>query len=302
MKAIRVLLAATAAATVLALTAAAQTTAPIPKVSNIPAPGTAAAGAMTPPAAMAPMPTAAANTAAAGAPSDHAIDAVLPPPPETAADSDDGAAVAPATSAAAPTAAEATAAALSVPQGTPIALQLETRLNTQYNSDGDGFAARVMTPVYYRGHEVIPSGSILEGHVMHVQDARPAQSESELLLKPDLLTLPNGQRYTISAEVIQNDPHSKARVDTEGMLREPRGMLASDVHHTEIGGVGGFIGGAVLAGGEGAMMGAGVGAAVAVGIWLVRRRHLVLNPGSHLTVRLQRPIRLTATPAASREN
>lgn len=138
---------------------------------------------------------------------------------------------------------------------------------------------------------------------MHVQDARPVTSQSELLLKPDLLVMPNGQRYTVSAEVIQDDPHSAARVDSEGMLREPRGMLASDVHHTEIGSAGGFIGGAVLAGGQGAMVGAGLGAAVAVIIWLARRRHLVLNPGSHLTVRLQRPIQLVpALPAGARRN
>lgn len=188
--------------------------------------------------------------------------------------------------------------ALLVPAGTPIALQLETQLNTQWNGYGDGFAARVMKTVFYQGREVIPSGSILEGHVMHVEDARPVKGQSELLLKPDLLTLPNGGRYTISAVVIQDDARNAARVDSEGMLHEPRGMMTSDVRHLEIGGAGGFIGGAVLAGGQGAMVGAGLGAAVAVGIWLVRRRHLVLNPGSQLTVRLQRPIELSAPAAA----
>lgn len=231
-----------ALASLLALAASAQTSAPVPKVSDIPAAG---ATATKPVAATTAAPT----------------------------------------------------AVTVVPAGTPIALQLETQLNTQYSSDGDGFAARVMTAVYYKGDVVIPSGAILEGHVMHEQDARPLTGQSELLLKPDLLVMPNGQRYTVSAEVIQNDPHSAARVDTEGMLREPRGMLASDVHHTEIGSVGGFVSGAVLAGGQGAMVGAGLGAAVAVGIWLVRRRHLVLNPGSHLTVRLQRPIQLLPSPA-----
>ncbi|MGH9476716.1 MAG: hypothetical protein ACRD1C_10330 [Terriglobales bacterium] len=185
-----------------------------------------------------------------------------------------------------------------VPAGTPIALQLETSLNTQYSGDGDGFAARVMKAVFYNGREVIPSGSILEGHVMHVADARPFQGESQLLLKPDQLTLPNGSRFTISAVVIQDDPQNPARVDSEGELHEPRGLMTSDLHHVELGGAGGFISGAVLAGGQGAMVGAGFGAAVAVGIWLVRRRHLVLDPGSQLTVRLQRPITLAAFPAA----
>lgn len=294
MKRLSLLPTAVALASVLTLAAAAQSAAPVPKVSDIPLTGSTAARQMnTPP-----------RTAARQevSPTPNAVPAfVAPPPDEPGDESGSFAAAAPVPTLAPKLAARpapaipvsaASTAALVVPQGTPIALQLETQLNTQYTTVGDGFAARVMTPVYYRGQEVIPSGAILEGHVMHVQDARPAVSQSELLLKPDMLVLPSGQRYTISAEVIQDDAHSAARVDTEGMLREPRGMLASDVHHTEIGGVGGFIGGAVLAGGQGAMVGAGLGAAVAVGIWLVRRRHLVLNPGSHLTVRLQRPIQL----------
>lgn len=252
----------------------AQAQTPGPTVTDIPAPGTEAARVF----ATRPVVIPAARPEA----QPEAHTEVRPPAPP----------VAPAVVVPKPAPAPVAAAATEVPAGTPIALQLETRLNSQYNGIGDGFAARVMTSVYYEGRDVIPAGSILEGHVMHVTDARPSVAQSELLLKPDLLTLPNGARYSISAEVIQNDAHSPARVDTEGMLREPRGMLATDVHHTEIGSAAGFIGGAVLAGGEGAAVGAGLGAAVAVGIWLVRRRHLVLNPGSHLTVRLQRAIQL----------
>ncbi|MGH9480655.1 MAG: hypothetical protein ACRD1L_01070 [Terriglobales bacterium] len=195
---------------------------------------------------------------------------------------------------AAPAAFHVPSAAALVPANTPIQLQLETHLSTRDNQFGDGFAARVMTSVFYQGREVIPSGSILEGHVMRVRDERPSLSDSQLLLKPDLLTTPDGQRYTISAEVIQSDPQGEAQVDSEGVLREPRGMLTTDLHHTEIGAGTGLVGGAIVAGGEGAVAGAGLGAAVAVGIWLVRHRHLELNPGSQLTVRLDRPLQLNA--------
>lgn len=184
------------------------------------------------------------------------------------------------------------AAALLLPENTPIPLQLETHLSTRDNQFGDGFAARVMTSIFYKGREVVPAGSILEGHVMRVRDERPAISDSELLLKPDLLTLPDGTRYTISAVVTQTDPLHEAKVDSEGMLREPRGMMTSDLHHTEAGVGAGLLGGALVAGGQGAVAGAGLGAAIAVGIWLVRHRHLELNPGSRLTVRLERPLQL----------
>ncbi|HVB40465.1 MAG TPA: hypothetical protein VNE83_06165 [Terriglobales bacterium] len=186
----------------------------------------------------------------------------------------------------------ATAATI-VPANTPIRLQLETHLSTRFNKYGDGFAARVMTSVFYQGQEVIPSGAILEGHVMRVQDSRPAVSDSALMLKPDLLTMPDGQKYVISAMVVQSDAQNPARVNAEGELQEPRGMMASDIHHAEAGIGGGIVGGALLAGAQGAAVGAGVGAAVAAGVWLVRHRHLELNPGSQLTVKLERPLQLT---------
>ncbi|MGH9416077.1 MAG: hypothetical protein ACRD01_05565 [Terriglobales bacterium] len=184
---------------------------------------------------------------------------------------------------------------LTLPAQTPIRLQLETHLSTRDNKYGDGFAARVMTAVFFQGREIIPEGSILEGHVMRVRDERPVRADSELMLKPDLLTLPNGQRYVISAEVVQSDPQDEAKVDQEGMLHEPRGLMTTDLHHTEAGAAGGAVGGALLAGGSGAALGAGVGAVVGVGIWLVRHRHLELNPGSILTVKLDRPLALRAS-------
>lgn len=180
-----------------------------------------------------------------------------------------------------------------VPVGTPIALQLETHLSTRDNQYGDGFAARVSQSVYYQGREVIPVGSILEGHVMRVRDERPYRADSELLLKPDQLTTPEGRTYTVSAVVIQGDPNKESAVDSEGVLREPRGVLRSDIHHAEWGGGAGVVGGALVSGAQGALIGGGVGVAVAAGIWLVRRRHLDLNPGSVLTVRLERPLQLS---------
>lgn len=196
----------------------------------------------------------------------------------------------------APARAPKPAAAVIVPANTPIALQLETHLSTRDNQYGDGFAARVAKPVFYQGREVIPVGSILEGRVIRVRDERPARADSELLLRPDQLTTPDGEHYTISAVVIQGDPNQESKVDSEGVLREPRGLMRTDLHHAEIGGAAGVVGGALLAGGEGALEGGGVGLALAAGIWLVRRRHLELNPGSLLTVRLERPLQIA--PAA----
>ena len=187
-----------------------------------------------------------------------------------------------------------------VPAGTPLKLQLETRLSTADNRDGDGFAARVMVGVYYQGHEVIPEGSIVEGHVVEVKDSRPAVRDSELLLRPDLLSTPDGTQYRISADVMQVENGGGTHVDNEGGVHGERGPNGSDAKHAAIGVSTGAIVGAVLVGGKAALIGGGVGAAIAGGLWLLRKRHLELKPGAHIVIRLDRPVTLTPKKTVSR--
>lgn len=213
----------------------------------------------------------------------------------------------PAAAAAPAPAVQPASAARIIPAQTPVELQLETHLNTRDNKVGDGFAARVLQPVLYNGQTVIPAGAIVEGHVEMIKDARPAEGTSEILLRPDLLTMPSGEHYIISADVVQNDPLTGTKIDSEGMMKAPRGPVHADIEHAEVGGGGGLVAGAVLAGAKGAMVGGVVGVAVAGGMWLALHRHVDLNPGSRLTVRLDRAVQLlpaasgnAATPPASR--
>ncbi len=184
-----------------------------------------------------------------------------------------------------------------LPSGTPIALQLETSVSTASSKAGEGFAARVMKTVYLYGRPVIPAGSIVEGRVLHVKDTRPAQGHSELLLHPDLLTTPSGQRYHLIADVIQTDPISGTEVDSEGMILSKRGPSRADKLRLIAGGGGGAVTGAVLIGAKAALVGGGVGAAAAAGWWLLRHRHAEMKAGEHLTVRLDQPLRIESVPA-----
>lgn len=243
-----------------------------PTSQDIPAPGTLAART-----APAPQPTAPAAEPPAPAPDPPAA---RPLPPTSAP----VARPAPAPTPSAP--------ARIVPAQTPIELQLETHLNTNDNKVGDGFAARVTQSVLYNGQTVIPAGAIVEGHVEMIRDTRPAEGTSEIMLRPDLLTMPNGDRYTISADVVQNDPLTGTKINNEGQIEAPRGPIQVDKTHAEIGGGSGLVAGAVLAGAKGALVGGGLGVAAAAGMWLVLHRHVDLNPGSHLTVRLDRAIQL----------
>jgi hypothetical protein len=179
-----------------------------------------------------------------------------------------------------------------VPEGTPIRLQLETHLSTEDNKAGDAFAGRVVQSVLVDGREVIPAGAIIEGHVAHARDARPAVGSSELLLRPDLLTLPAGQQYTISAEVIQSDPLTNTSTDAEGVIRTPRAPSREYVKRSGVATAMSAITGAAILGGRGALWGGALGAAAAGGWWFLRHHHVDLNAGSELTVRLERTVKL----------
>lgn len=182
--------------------------------------------------------------------------------------------------------------ARTVPAGTPLKLQLETRLSTGDTHQGDGFAARVMVSVYYHGKEVIPEGAIVEGHVLEVRDARPAVHDSEILLRPDLLNLPDGSQYQMHADVMEVDNGGDSRVDNEGAVHGERGPQHADVVNAGVGLTAGAVTGAVLAGSKAALIGGGVGVAIAGGLWLLRKRHLELKPGAHIIIRLDRPMTL----------
>ncbi len=182
--------------------------------------------------------------------------------------------------------------ALTIPAGTPLKLQLETRLSTADTHQGDGFAARVMVAVYYHGKQVIPEGAIVEGHVLKVEDARPAMHDSEMLLRPDLLNMPDGTAYHMVADVMEVDNGGGTTLDNEGTLHAKRGAERADVVNAGVGVTAGAITGAVIAGSKAALIGGGVGVAIAGGLWLLRKRHLELKPGAHIIIRLDRPISL----------
>lgn len=186
---------------------------------------------------------------------------------------------------------------LILPAGTPVEIQLETAISSADAQEGDHFAGLVTRSVYVHGRRAIPHGSIIEGTVREVVDRRVATGASALLLHPDFLALPDGQRYRINAEITQALAATGVRVGSEGELTAPRGMQPGDVHRAELAGGGGLAAGALVAGAQGALIGTGIGAGIAVGWWLLSHRHAALNQGAILEVRLDHPVALSPASA-----
>src|SRR5437667_2873143 len=81
-------------------------------------------------------------------------------------------------------------------EGTRILLRLNEPLSTKTSRESDAFTAEVANPVVSEGVVVIPAGSIVSGHLTHVQKS-PAHFDARF----EMLSLPNGTKQPISAQL-----------------------------------------------------------------------------------------------------
>src|SRR6266404_995935 len=80
-----------------------------------------------------------------------------------------------------------------LPVGTTVRMKLETALSTATNRAGDAFAGRVTEAVVLEGRTVIPIGASIQGHLTRVADPRRIRGVPTMDLKPETVTMPNGE-------------------------------------------------------------------------------------------------------------
>jgi hypothetical protein len=198
-----------------------------------------------------------------------------------------------ATSSAATTTAEPMAA---LPVGTAVKMKLETRISTRMNKAGDRFSGRVTEAVRLRGRTIIPVGAGLEGRVAHLSEHRRIRGTATIDLRPDTITMPNGNRYSLSAVVVDTDARPDVDVNDEGNLKG-RGHDGKDWKETGIAAGAGAVAGGLYAGVHGALIGAGVGATASVVHWLIKTRSAEVPAGTEIILELSRPMSLSYSSA-----
>lgn len=158
-------------------------------------------------------------------------------------------------------------------EGTMIRVRLLNDLSSALSEKGEPFRSRVATDVLASGNVVIPAGSEISGKVVEASMGHFA-GRGSLLLKPDTVTLPNGQSYRLHA-VVSSAPATHTHVDNEGMVTADSRKLRAGIEYG--GAVGtGAVAGAYLGGPVGALAGSLVGAG------LVTTHLLVSHPQAHL--------------------
>lgn len=185
-----------------------------------------------------------------------------------------------------------------VEAGTRVLLRLTNAVNTKTSAAGDRLYLETAVPVFVNGHVIIPRGSYVTGTVIEAKRAGRVKGKSELNLRFDSLTLPNG---------VTRDLRSlPSAADTQGSLDRKEGKIegegnkggdARTVGRTTAAGAGiGTIAGAASGHlGMGAGIGAAAGAAAGLaGVLGSRGPDVVLPAGTTVELMLDRDLRFTA--------
>jgi len=136
-------------------------------------------------------------------------------------------------------------APLVIPAGTPITVRLQGSLSSRYSVPGQHFEAVLDEPIVVDDHTIAPTGSIVTGHVVSARRSGRLRHPGELALTLDSVTV--GDHHV---------PIQTSNVVAYGGSHKKRNLAW-------IGGGtgGGALIGALAAGGKGALIGSGVGAA-----------------------------------------
>lgn len=181
--------------------------------------------------------------------------------------------------------------------GTRILLSLVNSVNTKHAASGDRIYLETSYPVFSNGRLVIPRGSYVAGTVIDAHRAGRVKGKSDLQIRFDSLTLPNGVTRDFRAR-----PGS---VDTKGNLDRAEGKIQGDgnkggdartVGTTTAAGasIGGLAGAAAGHLGMGAGIGAAAGAAAGLaGVLASRGPDVIMPRGTSMEMVLDRELRYT---------
>lgn len=175
-------------------------------------------------------------------------------------------------------------------EGTRITLQLNDRLSTKSNSEGDDFTAVVTTPVYLSDRIAIPKGSWVTGRISRILRPGRFKGKAVMNLLFQSINIPGRGQMPIMATLVRVDPEGNGGIRSEGSL-EGEGSTGSDIGKVLIPGLAGAGIGTVAGGGKGAGMGAAIGAAVGLAtVFTSRGKDLEVHRGSTLDISLDRPL------------
>jgi hypothetical protein len=165
---------------------------------------------------------------------------------------------------------------LTIQPGTVLTVRINEAVSSDRNQPGDVFSATLTQPVVVHGIVVAQRGQSVAGRVVAAQKAGKVTGLSRLTIKLTSLTLVDGQNVPLESQLVVRTGPTSTGSDAAGIATTT--------------GLGAAIGGAADWG-EGAAIGAGIGAvAGTVGVLLTRGHSTVIYPETLLTFQVTQPV------------
>ena len=201
----------------------------------------------------------------------------------------------------APATAHVVADEITIPSGTKIPVSLKNAISTKSSRVGDPIYAQSTFPVVVNDRIVVPAGTYVQGKISSIKPAGRMKGSAEVLVHFTTLIYPSGYTVILPGAIDDapsvNNAHTK---DKEGTIQgdSQKGKTVGTIAGPAA--EGGLIG-AVAHGGEGALVGAGIGGAIGTTIAALSKGNEVrMGPGTTLEVVLQRDVPVDAHRIRSR--
>jgi hypothetical protein len=193
-----------------------------------------------------------------------------------------------------------------VPVGTKIPIIMDTAVDTDTSQEGDEFAARTGEDLNIDGTTVVPAGSIIKGRLAQLNGPRALNRSGSVALKFDTVTTPDNRQIPIVANLVARGGVVHARRGMKDILIDSGTMalpvaIGLGIGYVATSGTGkkttGTDGSSTVKGGltrgGGALIGAGVGAAIGIAILMSKKGKKVdVRPGDELKIELAEDLRM----------
>jgi len=205
---------------------------------------------------------------------------------------------------------------LTVPAGSTLHVRLTKTLTSKTSKTGDPFTGQVTEPVTVNGQEVVPAGSLVDGHVSMVKPSGRIAGKAQMRIVLDHIMTPDDVKIALagSLEDAHGGPCASTAGDDEGTIKgcgKSKKSAAKDA--AIVGAIGAGAGATVGMGSEieceyygncgGPGMGTsiGYGAAIGAGTALLynifkHEKEIVLVQGTDLTFVVNRTVTADSPP------
>jgi len=179
-----------------------------------------------------------------------------------------------------------------VKAGEKMRVRMDSTLSSNTAHPGYKFEAIVVDPVYSTGGvQVVPPGSVVEGHVVSAQKAQKGGKPGTIDVTFTGITLPNHRHIAINGSLASFEA-GNTKGDEEGQVSAKK-TSHRNVKFIGGGAAGGAVIGALAGGGTGALIGGAIGAGTGfVGSKLSKGKDAEVKEGTQFGVYLNRNISL----------